>query len=140
MFDITNKSISFKLILKLFLKIANFLYSRVLYHFTFYSERTFLDKCDLFLFILIFPRFFSNTFCCSVNDPKKMSNTLVDSQQPQQLPKLNGSSASTPTTTNGQSVEEPIVEGMTELFDWNIGYERYGHGPVNFLFICGGVG
>lgn len=67
-----------------------------------------------------------------------MSNTLVDSQ-PATHPanKLNG------TQSNGaQSVpaQEPITEGMIELFDWNIGYQRYGHGPMNFLFICGGVG
>jgi len=41
---------------------------------------------------------------------------------------------------NGQAPVEPIVEGMTEIFDLNIGYERYGRGPMNFLFICGGVG
>jgi pimeloyl-ACP methyl ester carboxylesterase len=66
-----------------------------------------------------------------------MSNTLVDSQQPQILPKLNGTNG---TATNGESIEEPITEEIIEIGDRKIGYERYGHGPMNFLFICGGVG
>jgi hypothetical protein len=39
--------------------------------------------------------------------------------------------------TNG---DEPIVEDKVQIEDCKIGYQRYGHGPENFIFICGGVG
>ena len=35
---------------------------------------------------------------------------------------------------------EPITEHFEDIIDRKIGYCRYGHGPQNFLFICGGVG
>nr|AAK26377.1 putative alpha/beta hydrolase [Heterodera glycines] len=35
---------------------------------------------------------------------------------------------------------EPIEEANLKIIDTDIGYCRYGKGPVNFLFICGGVG
>ncbi|KAI1728558.1 alpha/beta hydrolase fold domain-containing protein [Ditylenchus destructor] len=35
---------------------------------------------------------------------------------------------------------EPVIEDVCEILDSNIGYCRYGHGPTNYLFICGGVG
>ncbi|KAI6193127.1 putative alpha/beta hydrolase [Aphelenchoides besseyi] len=40
------------------------------------------------------------------------------------------------TTTDA----EPIEEAMTLIDNQPIGYQRYGQGPENFLFICGGVG
>ncbi|TMS32164.1 hypothetical protein L596_000043 [Steinernema carpocapsae] len=36
--------------------------------------------------------------------------------------------------------EEPIPEFVTEILGQKIGYEKYGHGPNNLLFICGAVG
>lgn len=36
--------------------------------------------------------------------------------------------------------EEPIIEDKVQIEDCGIGYQRYGHGPENFIFICGGVG
>lgn len=44
------------------------------------------------------------------------------------------------TTVNGDEAVEPIKEFKMEIIDHNIGYARYGRGPNNFLFICGGVG
>lgn len=49
-------------------------------------------------------------------------------QQQQQVPK------------QPADAPEPIIEAHTSLMDTKIGYCRYGHGPYNFLFICGGVG
>jgi hypothetical protein len=37
-------------------------------------------------------------------------------------------------------IEEPIIEDKVQIDDCGIGYQKYGHGPENFLFICGGVG
>jgi hypothetical protein len=67
-----------------------------------------------------------------------MSNLLVAGQNPQQTMPMNAPDLK--PATNGQPALEPLKEEMVELFDWNIGYQRYGHGPNNFLFICGGVG
>ncbi|KAI6171630.1 putative alpha/beta hydrolase [Aphelenchoides besseyi] len=61
-----------------------------------------------------------------------MSNTLVS---PQPSSAVNGLQAAT-----SMPPAEPIVEDSVELFDRKIGYQRYGHGPIKFLFICGGVG
>jgi hypothetical protein len=36
--------------------------------------------------------------------------------------------------------EEPIIEDKAQIEDCGIGYQRYGHGPEYFIFICGGVG
>lgn len=33
-----------------------------------------------------------------------------------------------------------ITEAKQVILDCEIGYCRYGNGPINFLFICGGVG
>ncbi|KAI6185085.1 putative alpha/beta hydrolase [Aphelenchoides bicaudatus] len=67
-----------------------------------------------------------------------MSNTLVASQTPQPTMPVNAPELK--PATNGQHTQEPIHEDKIELFDWKIGYARYGHGPNKFLFICGGVG
>jgi hypothetical protein len=67
-----------------------------------------------------------------------MSNLLVAGQNPQQTMPMNAPDLK--PATNGQPALEPLKEEMVELFDWNIGYQRYGRGPNNFLFICGGVG
>ncbi|KAI6240558.1 putative alpha/beta hydrolase [Aphelenchoides fujianensis] len=69
-----------------------------------------------------------------------MSNTLVAGNSQQQLPVSAASSLHTAAAPSSGPPVEPITEGMVELFDWNIGYQRYGHGKINFLFICGGVG
>jgi hypothetical protein len=44
--------------------------------------------------------------------------------------------------TNGEAGgrRDEVVENVMEVIDRPIGYCRYGHGPNNFLFICGGVG
>uniref|UniRef100_A0A183CJP3 AB hydrolase-1 domain-containing protein n=1 Tax=Globodera pallida TaxID=36090 RepID=A0A183CJP3_GLOPA len=39
-----------------------------------------------------------------------------------------------------EEVKELIVEAKEKIIDSDIGYCRYGRGPINFLFICGGVG
>lgn len=67
-----------------------------------------------------------------------MSNLLVAGQGPQQTLPVNAPDLK--PATNGQPALEPIKEGLVEINDWNIGYQRYGRGPNNFLFICGGVG
>lgn len=41
--------------------------------------------------------------------------------------------------TNNENLVE-IIEAKQTIIDCEIGYCRYGKGPFNFLFICGGVG
>lgn len=64
-----------------------------------------------------------------------MSNLLVAGQAAT-LPPVNGSEINSASTKQLESIDEGIVN----ILDWNIGYCRYGRGPINFLFICGGVG
>lgn len=49
--------------------------------------------------------------------------------------------AITSLQTNGKiELMESIEEAKQLILDRDIGYCRYGNGPINFLFICGGVG
>ena len=48
--------------------------------------------------------------------------------------------ASSTTAGDASSPLEPIVEHKVEVDDVGIGYQRYGRGAINFLWICGGVG
>lgn len=57
----------------------------------------------------------------------------------------NGTSSILPTTdssaTKSTATEpEQILEEKQHILDMQIGYCRYGRGPINLLFICGGVG
>jgi hypothetical protein len=43
-------------------------------------------------------------------------------------------------TSRMSNGEESITEDKVQIEDCGIGYQRYGHGPEYFIFICGGVG
>lgn len=71
-----------------------------------------------------------------------MSTSAVAMNPPTFNSNSNKKPANELNSTNGNQKEEVILfeEGTQQIIDTKIGYSRYGKGPNNFLFICGGVG
>lgn len=71
-----------------------------------------------------------------------MSTSAVAMNPPTFNSNSNTKPANELNSTNGNQKEEVILfeEGTQQIIDTKIGYSRYGKGPNNFLFICGGVG